>query len=235
MEKDSFARIGAATGLAFVVLDLLSAFIYPQQPRPDSQPATTLLWVHDHRVALQAGMVVALFGAAFFLWFAGYLRTYLGQLGGDGETLAPVVFGGGIAVALISAVSAMPTALLAFMESQPAGIPDATVVRMLGDLNTVFFAASSAMTGVFVLALGLVIVRKQFVARWIGWLSLIVAAFNAVAVWVGATFSTYHGKGWNVIGWGAFLGFLVVTLLVSVSLLAHQRESTAAAPSMAVG
>lgn len=235
MEKGSFARIGAATGVAFVVLDLLSAFLYPQQPRPDSSPATTLLWVHDHRVALQAGMIVGLFGAAFFLWFAGYLRTYLGQLGGDDETLAPVVFGGGIAVALILAVSAMPTALLAFMESQTAGIPDATVVRMLGDLNTVLFAASSALTGVFVLALGLVIVRKQFVARWIGWLCLVVAAFNAVAVWVGTTFSSYHGKGWNVIGWGAFLGFLVVTLLVSVSLLAHQGEATTAAPSIAVG
>jgi hypothetical protein len=40
--KDStFERLGALSGFSFVVLAVLSGFIYPQQPRVDSTPATT--------------------------------------------------------------------------------------------------------------------------------------------------------------------------------------------------
>ena len=90
------------------------------------------------------------------------------------------------------------------------------------------------MTGVFLTALGVAIVRKAFVAPWLGWPSLVVAVFNVVAVWVGVTFSRYNGKGWNVVGWGASIGFLAVVLHVSISLLTRPREATKAAQSIAM-
>lgn len=229
-----FERLGAASGLAFVVLSLLSAFIYPQQPRSDSPAAVTAAWVHDHRMALQAGMIVALFAAGALLWFAAYLRDTLVRGANDGESLSTFVFGGGIAVAIMSALAAMPTALLAFMDAQPAGISDPALVRMLGDLNTVLFSASSAMTGVFLLALGLAMLRRAVAAPWLGWVSLVVVAFNGVAVWVGVTFSSYHGKGWNVVGWGAFIGFLAIILATSISRLTQSASVTARTPSIAV-
>jgi hypothetical protein len=234
MGNRSFERLGAASGLAFVVLSLLSAFIYPQQPRSDSSAAVTLAWVHGHRVALQAGMIVALFAAGTLLWFAGYLRDALARFAGEGESLATLVFGGGIAVAVLSALAAMPTALLAFMDAQPAGISDPALVRMLGDLNTVLFSASSVMTAVFLLALGLGMLRREMAAPWLGWVMLVVAAFNVVAVWVGVTFSSYHGKAWNVVGWGAFIGFLAVMLLTSISRLTRSGRVAARGPSIAV-
>lgn len=234
MGNRPFERLGAASGLAFVVLSLLSAFIYPQQPGSDSPAATTLAWVHGHRVALQAGMIVALFAAGTLLWFASYLRDTLARAAGDGASLATFVFGGGIAVAVVSALAAMPTALLAFMDSQPAGISDPALVRMLGDLNTVLFSASSVMTAVFLLALGLAMVRREVAAPWLGWVTLVVAAFNGVAVWVEVTFSSYHGKGWNVVGWGAFIGFLVVMGLTSISRLTQPGRVAARSPSIAV-
>ena len=227
-------RVGAGAGLLFVVLSLLGAFIYPQQPQAGSPAATTLAWVHDHRVALQVGMILALFAAASFLWFAAYLRVVLASAGDRAKGLAPMIFGAGIAVAVIDALAAVPTALLAFMAAQPAGIPDATVVRMLADLNLVLFAASSVMTGLFLLAAGLAMLRGVLATAWLGWLSLVVAAFNGVAVWVGVTFSSYHGKAWNVVGWGAFIGFLVVTVILSGSLLSGRRAVPSAVPSVAV-
>jgi hypothetical protein len=196
MSNRSVGRVGAATGLVFVVLSLLGGFIYPQQPRVDSPAATTLAWVKDNRVSLQAGMILGLFAAGAFLWFVGYLRTAFkaGEHGAD--SFAPVVFGAGIAAAVIAALAVLPNALLAFMVAQPGGISDSSIVRMLGDLNVVLFAASSVVTAVFVLALGLSIVRRILPAPiWLGWLSIVVAALNAVVVWVGVTFSTYHGKG----------------------------------------
>ncbi len=229
--------VGAISGLVFVVLTLLAGFVYPQQPRVDAAPVTTLAWVHDHRIPIQTGMIFGLFAAAVFVWFVGYLRHVLARAEGGSELLSPIVFGSGIAVAIIAALAALPYALLAFMEAQVGGIQDLALVRMLGDLNIVFFAASSVMTAVFLCGLGLAMVNRLLVAPWLGWISLVVAAFNALAVWVGVTFSSYHGKGWMVVGFGAFIGFLVVVLVASgLMLVQHKRdvgESQSTTPALA--
>ena len=233
MTDRALQRLGAATGLVFVLSSVLSAFVYPQQPRVDSPPATTLAWVHNHRVALQTGMVIGLFSAALLVWFVAHLRDLV-ERAGDGGGLAPVVFGSGIAMAAVTALSAMPIALLAFMDAQRGGLQDLSVVRMLGDLNIVLFAASSAMTAVFVFALGLSILRARWVAPWVGSLSLVVAACNAVSVWTSVTFSTYHGKAWGAVGWGAYVGLLVVIAIVGGLLVAGRRDTPAVSPAMAM-
>ena len=234
MKDSTFERLGALSGLSFVVLAVLSGFIYPQQPRVDSSAATTLAWVTDHRVALQTGMICDFFAAGVLVWFVAYLHRVL-RRGEDGtESLAPIVFGAGLGVAITTALAALPTAVLAFMVAQPGGLHDLSLVRMLGDLNTLFFSVTSVMTAVFLAGLGLAMLGREVGSRWMGWLSLIVAAFNGLAVWIGVTFSSYHGKGWMVVGWGAYVGFLVVMLLVSAALLRQVHSSRAVAPSVAV-
>ena len=153
------------------------------------------------------------------MWFVGYLRHVLTRAEGGADTLSPIVFGSGIAVAVLSAVSAMPIALLAFMDGQSGGIPDPTVVRMLGDLNQVFFGASSAVTAVFLCSLGLAMVSREIAAPWLGWASLVIAALNGISVWIALTFSSFHGKGWVPIAFGAYVGFAAVVLVTSVFLL----------------
>lgn len=233
MNHRAVGRVGAATGLVYVILSLLSGFLYPQQPRNDSPATTTMAWVHGHRVALQVGMLFGLLAAGVLLWFVGVVRTLFDEGGGNGRSLAPMVFGAGIAVAVVSALAALPIALLAYMDAQPLGLTDPGVVRMLGDLNIVLFAASSIMAAVFLLALGLSFLRRELPGPiWLGWLSLIVAALNAVVVWVALTFSTYHGKGWNAVGFGAFVGFLVVVLITSVSLMRRPVVRSTASPAV---
>jgi hypothetical protein len=211
-------RVSAATGVGFVVLSLAAGFIYPQQPRVDAPAATTAAWVNAHRVALQTGMIFGLVAAALLVWFVGTLRSSFTSTRDD--TLAPVVFGAGIAVAVISALAAMPIALLAFMAAQREGLNDLSIVRMLGDVNIVLFGAASAMTAAFLVALGITIRHGHLpLPGWLGWLSFVVAAANALAIWIGETFSTYHGKVSNAAGFGAFIGFLLVVLLASVALM----------------
>lgn len=234
MKNRTFDRLGVLSGFAFVVLAVLSGFIYPQQPRVDATPTATLAWVHGHRVALQAGMIFDFFAAAALLWFAGYLHRVLRRAEGDEETLAPMALGAGIGIAITSALAALPTVVLAFMDAQPGGIGDPALVRMLGDLNTIFFAVTSTMTGVFLAALGWAMLRGELGARVLGWVILVVAAFNALAVWIGVTFSSYHGKGWLVIGWGAYVGFLIVMLITCVSMLRQGGVAPARSPSVAV-
>jgi hypothetical protein len=221
-------------GCRIFVLSLLAGFIYPQQPRVDSPAATTLAWVKDNRVSLQTGMILGLFAAGAFLWFVGYLRTAVktGEHGAD--SFALVAFGAGIAVAVIAAVAVLPNALLALMIAQPGGISDPSIVRMLGDLNVVLFAASSVVTAVFLLALGLSIVRRNLPApAWLGWLSIVVAALNAVVVWLAMTFSTYHGEAWNIVAFGAFIGFLLVVLIASISLMRQPSTESSPIPATA--
>jgi hypothetical protein len=233
MHDRAFERLGALSGLAFVLLAALSGFIYPQQPRVDAAPAATLAWVHQHHAALQAGMIFDFFAAGVLLWFVGYLFVVLGRADGA-SSLSPIVLGSGIGVSVTTALAALPTVVLAFMDAQPGGIGDPSLVRMLGDLNTIFFAATSVMTGVFLLSLGLAMVSGAIGRTWLGWLCILVAVFNALAVWIGVTFSSYHGKGWLVIGWGAYVGFLVLMVLISVSLLRHREAAAVRSPSVAL-
>ena len=235
MNDHTFERLGVFSGLAFVVLAVLSGFIYPQQPRVDATPSATLAWVHDHHTALQAGMIIDFFAAAALLWFAGYLYNVLRRKEGLAASLSPMVLGSGIGVAITTALAALPTTVLAFMDAQPGGIGDPSLIRMLGDLNTMFFSATSVMTAVFIGALGWVMLRGVLASKWLGWVSLVVAVFNALAVWIGVTFSSYHGKGWLVIGWGAYIGFLIVMLILVGSMLMQRRNVPASAPSEAVG
>jgi hypothetical protein len=226
----TFERIGALSGLAFFVLAVLSGFIYPQQPRVDAAPAKTLAWVHDHHVALQAGMIFDFFAAGALLWFAGYLFRVLRRAEGDTPSLAPIVLAAGIGVSVTTAMAALPTVLLAFMEAQRGGLTDLSLIRALGDLNTIFFSVTSIMTAVFLAALAWAMLRRELGATWLGWIVLVVAAFNCPAVWIGVTFSSYHGHAWLIIGWGAYVGFLIVMLLTSILLL-RQPRPVAVAPT----
>jgi hypothetical protein len=219
MNGRMYQRVGAISGLVYVVLVLLAGFLYPQQPRIDSAPATTLAWVHDHRVALQLGMIFGLFAAGVFLWFAGYLRYVLNRAEGGAESLSPIVFGSGIAIAVVSAIAALPIALLAFMDGQSGGVQDPSVVRMLGDLNQVLFAASCAVTAVFLCSLGLAMLSREVAKPWLGWASLVIAVLNGISIWIALTFSSYHGRGWTLIAFGAFLGFAAIVVVTSASLL----------------
>jgi hypothetical protein len=237
MRDRTFERMGALSGLAFFVLAVLSGFIYPQQPRVDAAPAKTLAWVHDHHAALQAGMIFDFFAAGALLWFAGYLYRVLRHAEGDMATLAPVVLASGIGVSITTAIAALPTVLLAFMDAQPGGLNDPSLVRALGDLNTIFFSVTSVMTAVFLAALGWAMLRAELGTRWLGSLALVVAIFNCIAVWIGVTFSSYHGHAWLIIGWGAYVGFLVVMLILIVSMLGRPLASTstrAIAPAVVV-
>jgi hypothetical protein len=149
------------------------------------------------------------------------------------QRLAPLAFGSGVAVAVMGLIQAFPTSILAFMDAQPGGVPDANIVRMLGDLNQVLYGIGAVTTLVFLAAVGAAMVRRQLVAPWLGWVALIAAALNGLAVVTSLTFSTYHGTAWGVPGWGAYLGFLFVVLVSAISML-RQPSSTTTAPATRV-
>ena len=219
MEERTWERIGALAGIAFVVLGVLATFLYPQQPRVDSAAAKTLAWVHGHRTGIQTGAVLGTFGAGIFVWFAAHLRNVLSRAERGANRMTSVVFGSGVALAVLYLLGSVPNALLAFMDAQPGGIQDPSIVRMLGDLNTVLYGLAVPVVMVFLAALGIAMLSGLIGWGWLGWVSLVAAACNAITTVTALTFSTYHGAAWTIPSWASFLGLLVVVLVLSVSML----------------
>ena len=231
MDERNWERIGASAGIAFVVLSLLGGFIYPQQPRVDSGAATTLHWVHAHRTAIQTGMVLGTFAGGIFLWFVAHLRTALSRAERGADRLASIVFASGVAGAALALLGGLPNLVLAYMDAQPGGLQDPAIVRMLGDLNSILFGILVPVSMVFLTALGIAMLGGLIGSRWLGWVSLVAAACNAITVVTSLTFSTYHGAIWTIPAWAAFLGLLVVVLVLSVTMLRRAGQSTEGRPA----
>jgi hypothetical protein len=219
---------GSPRGTPFAVLELLAGFIYPQQPRVDSPPAATVAWAAAHKMRLRTGMVCGLLAEGLLVWFAGYLFSQTRPVQRGEATVAPMVLGGGVATAEVVSIAAVPHALLAFLLGQTPGIPDPTVVRLLGDLNTVQFAASATMTGVFLVAIGVAILREELGAS--RWLRLLAAAFNTAMIWAFITLTLNHDKWWNIVAFGAYIGFVIVVASLSFTML---RRASATRPAVA--
>jgi|SRR5581483_296436 len=94
-------------------------------------------YIAGHRSAILASQVLAAFAAAFFLWFVGHLRHVLERAEGGVEALSPLVTISGTALAALGVLSVVPYSVLALMAVQPEGLKDASLVRMLSDMNQV--------------------------------------------------------------------------------------------------
>lgn len=211
------ARIGAWTGIGFVLLGLLATFAYPQPPRIDSPAATILRWVHGHRAGIDLGMTMGVFASFLFVWFAAYLRR---RLDGAGRPfLGDVVYGSGIAYAVLIALGSLPAATLVFMDGQPGGVGDASVTRLLLDLYQVLYAPATGLIGVLFLAVGLAALGTGTFSRWLAWLAVVMGILCAIETVPIIVNSTYHPGGWQVLGWLTAVGSLLVIVPMGVEIL----------------
>ncbi|MGO8769381.1 MAG: hypothetical protein ACLQIK_04380 [Mycobacterium sp.] len=222
MNERTFWRVGAVSGGAFVVLSVLSTFLYPYPPAIDSDPAGILEWAHPHRVGIQAGMVLGAFTGALFVVFVAPLRDRI-DAAGD-RALGSLLYGSGIAFAAVYVLGVIPLGTLVFMEGQPGGFRDGTVVRLLFDLNWTMFAPAMALGVVFLLSTGIAIVRTEVFSPLLGWASIGVSVPVALLVYISLTFSSYHGGAWTVIGWVGFIGKLAVILWMSLAMARQPKN-----------
>jgi hypothetical protein len=224
VDEGIWRRVGAWCGIGYIVLSILSTFLYPQAPRVDSNPAVVLKWAQGHRVGLEAGMAIGIFAALLFLWFVAYLRHRVDPGGGD--PLGSVLYGSGVAFVAISVLGGIPYAALVFMAGQPGGVSDGALVRLLNDLGQMLFAPTAGLTAVFLLATGIVIVHSRVFSPTLGWAAIGVSVLNAIEVVTALTFSSYHAGGWTAVAWVSFLGFLAIVLATSIALLRPARAAT---------
>lgn len=217
MNGQTWTRVGAGAGIAFVLLSVLSTFLYPQPPSIDSDPPVVLEWVRPHRIGLQVGTVLGVFTGAVFTSFVAALRHHLDAVGS--RILGSTLYGSGMAFSAVYTLGVLPMAALVFIDGQPGGFAYSAVVRMLFDLNQMMFATAMALGVVFLLTAGIAILDTGSFSPLLAWTAIVVSVPTAFVVYTALTHSSYHAGGWTVIGWSAFIGFLIVVLWMSLAMI----------------
>jgi hypothetical protein len=177
----AWERIGAATGLVFVVLFLVAFGLELSEfPDPGLVGADEIV-VFVEANQLRLGLVSTLFALSWtaFLWFMGSLRSRLAAVEPT-QRLSSVAFGAGVVIVGLSlALSGLRLEVV---------MADFTVVERTAVVSRwVLFDASDGFLGITpfprAVLLGtasLVILRFGGLPRWLGWLGLVGAIVNLV-------------------------------------------------------
>jgi hypothetical protein len=215
MAEERWERLGAATGIVFVVLAFASFIIGGELPKPgDSAEQVVTYYTSDSDMILWSGWLWGLAGIAF-LWFLGSLRSHLVRAEGDPGRLTSVMFAGGIAGGLVFSIGVIISSALAFGIAQDA---PAELTHAFSDLATQLFNGAAFAFFVFVAATSLISGRTKVFPAWLGWFGWLVAlltlASSLTLVFDAGIFST--GEIVSVLAFfGFFLWFLALAFTVT--------------------
>jgi len=117
-----------------------------------------------------AGILVELFGFAFFLFFLGSLWACLRNAEGAGGWLSATAFGAGVAEFAVKLGSGAP--LLATMANKGM---DPEIARALIAINDASFLLTFLPLAVMLSATAVVAIRWGALPRWLGWMAAVTA------------------------------------------------------------
>jgi hypothetical protein len=227
MDENRWERYGAAAGVAFAVLVLISFFMLPSPPHVNAGFRKIGDFYANHRKAVLTSNVLGTFGALAFIWFLGHLRHVLNRAEGGVEALSPIVYGAGMAAAVVGILGAIPTSVLAFSSQEEVINSNAGIVRLLYDTNTIMTSLLFLTVGLFVVAGAFAMVRKELVGPWLGWVGMGVAGLTWATGIAGFYVTTYSGF-WTGFGIVAVLSFVAWVLAASVVMLRRPEVERAA-------
>ena len=220
MDRKLTERIGAATGIGFVILSVVAFIVVKQPPKIDAPLTDQVAYFATHRAALL--WQVYLFGAAMamFLWFAGSLRSALWKAEGDTGRLSTTAHGGAIAAAAIFLGGVGLLAALAYnLAAFPNAAAGAGATLTLFSVANVAFTVGWFPTAIFVGASSIVIIRHNALPTSIGVFGIPVALAMLAA---GGTYrATGAASPGGTLSTMLFLVFQAWVLAASVALVAR--------------
>jgi hypothetical protein len=219
-------RVGAATGIVFVLLIAIGLFVVvPSAPAFDSSPALIKQYYVQHRSDLQAGVFIASFGFFFFVWFLGSLASYLRGAEGRKGRLTAIVFGSGLIFIVDFIIALAVFATAAFRPEQMS--PE--VVRMLNDFGFLLAVPVALVATAFFAAIAKLSFKTGALPGWLNWLAVLAAIGSGTAA--GGVFkdSGAFSAGDGALGFYVpFMSFLIWILLASIVLTARAGVETPA-------
>jgi hypothetical protein len=210
-------RIGAATGIVFVVLFLL-AFGLELQDFPDpglvgADEIVVFIGAHQSRL----GLVAILYAVSWtaFLWFIGSLRSRLAAIE-PSRRLSSIAFGAGILTAALSLVMAGLRAEIVLADFTTEVEAAVTGRWALYDASGGLLGITPFPRAVILGSASLVVLRFGGLPRWLGWLGVVSALVNLAGGfdYLAPTKVTYTGHPL-----ADLFSFLVWVLLASGTLV----------------
>lgn len=194
------------TGIVFLVIVIVGGAIAGEPPDPTDKPVQEVIdYYVDDKGKVMAGAVTEGVGAAFLVFFGGYLFRTLRAAGA--EASAVVTFAGTVVIALGAALDGTISFTLA--ETADDISPDG--VQALAALWHNDFLPFAVGMAVFLVGFGVAIVRHGVLPAWVGWIAIVIAL-------------TAISPAFFVAGIGAAL------LVIASSVIFMLRERAAGAP-----
>ncbi len=206
MKKDWLAPL---TGVVFIVL-IIVGFIVTGEPPDANDPVQDIVDFYvDEKNSIEAGVFILALGTVFFIFFANYLRTVFRETSLSATILvgaAIFAVGGGIDGTILIATAE------AADDIEPASVQ---TLQALWDNDFVPFAIGIT---VFLVSVGLSILRTAVLPKWLGWIVLVLALVSVTP----AGFIAFPGTG-----------LLVLVLSIWLTLRARRAAAPPAAPPAA--
>jgi hypothetical protein len=216
---DSWQRVGAATGIGFVLL-IVAATFFGSPPDFGAAADEVSRYYREDQRSIQASALIFAAALALLLWFFGTLHSVLANAERGGTSLATIAFGGGLVAVALLVISLSLVVGAAFRPDETS--PEVT--RTLDDLSFLVLAPGACSLVVFFAATAAAVLRTGALPRWLGSLAALVALFQALGA--GVVFDDsgpFAADG--VFGYAAFFSFLLWILVASVVLLVGKRGS----------
>ena len=148
MDKRMWPRLGAASGMLFVVL---------------------LLGGDNALVSDGVGLVIELFGLILFVPFLGYLFAVLRRAEGGEGWLSATAFGAGLLAFALKLASAPPVIV-----ARGGGV-GTQIEDTLTAMNNASFILTLLPLGVMVAAASAVVIKTKILPIWLGWAGALTA------------------------------------------------------------
>jgi hypothetical protein len=193
----------------FVVLAIIGFAIAGEPPSADDDVQEIVDFYVDNDSAIWISAGVLLAALLSLLVFASYLRRLFTEAE-VGRSLLPGLILVGASIIAVGAAIDM-TIMLALTESVEDIEPDA--VQALQALWDNDFAPIALGTLVFLLSVGLSVIRTGALPKWLGWIAIVLVVV-----------------GFTPAGWLAFIGMGILIVVASITL-AVRAGRTAAPPT----
>ena len=197
------------TGVAFVVLVIVSLIIGGEPPSADEPAQEIVDHYIDNKSSIQIGAFLGAVAGTLLVFFFGHVRKVLRAAEGEGGMLSLVALVGAAIVALGAAIDG--TISFAIAEAaddiEPASVQ---TLQALWDNDFLPFALGSQ---VLWFAAGISIVRHGSLPKWLGWVAIVFGVASLTPI-----------------GFFAFVAGAVWILVVSI-LLSQRARGGSAAPA----
>jgi hypothetical protein len=205
--SDQLRRIAPLTGVVFAALLVATFALGGMPPNIHDSGLKVLAHYKAHHAKLMASDFLGALGVAFFIFFAGALRSFLKRREG-GESLATVALGGAVLLGVGGAIfSSLDWALADARNSL-----DPSAAQAINVLQNDFFWPFQIGLVVFSIAIGLAIVSTGALPPWLGWVAVVLGILGITPV-----------------GFFAFLVLLPWSVVVSILVFLRSDTSPASA------